>query len=204
MPPARAYARKAPDERKRQLIESTIAVLAEGGLAAFTVERIAKHAGISKGLISHYFAGKDDLLANAYEAMASDFDQLAETYFEKDDVAPREALQAYIEAYFGRSAFGRDQFRAWLAVWEATAGSRKLTDIHRRRHVTFQAHLTRLIETSAREIGRTVDAVALALMLDTMLTGLWLEWCLNGETFARDDAVARADALLAHHLGEAH
>ena len=52
MPAARAYARKAPDERKNQLIESTISVLAEGGLAAFTVERIAKHAGISKGLIS--------------------------------------------------------------------------------------------------------------------------------------------------------
>ena len=179
MPSARAYARKAPDERKRQLIKSTIAVLAEGGLAAFTVERIANHAGISKGLISHYFAGKDDLLAHAYEAMASDFDEIAEAYFEREDVEPMRALHAYIDASFDRPAFDRTRLRAWLAVWEATAGSRRLTEIHRQRQSTFITHLERLIAAASGETGNKVDALPVAMMLDAMITGLWIEWCLN-------------------------
>ena len=70
--PARAgaprYSRKQAPERKRLLIEASVACLAEGGIAGFTVERICKKAGISKGLISHHFAGKEDLLAQTYEA----------------------------------------------------------------------------------------------------------------------------------------
>ena len=202
MPPARSHARKAPDERKRQLVESAIEVLAEGGLAAFTVERIARHAGISKGLITHYFEGKEDLLAHAYEAMVSDFDLLAETYFERIDARPRPALEAYIEAYFRRPAFEQERLRAWLAVWEATAGNSRLTEIHRRRHQTFQVHLTRLIAAAAEESNRELDAAATALMLDTMLTGLWIEWCLNGKTFPADTAISTAKAFLARSLGE--
>ena len=37
MPPARSHARKAPDERKRQLVESAIEVLAEGGTAPVVI-----------------------------------------------------------------------------------------------------------------------------------------------------------------------
>ncbi len=203
MPPARSYSRKSPDERKNQLIESAIVVLAEGGLAAFTVERIARHAGISKGLISHYFDGKNDLLAHAYQAMASDFDEIAEIYFGADDVCPRYALNAYIDAYFKRAGFGRGQLRAWLAVWEATVGNETLTSIHKQRQETFLRHLERLIAAAARDKGRDVDAAAVATMLEVMLTGLWLEWCLSSGLLSADEAVETAKAFLAQHLGEA-
>lgn len=196
-----AYARKAPDERKRQLIESTISVLAEGGLSAFTVERIARHAGISKGLISHYFDGKDDLLAHAYEAMVADFDEIAETYFEGSDVAPRVALNAYVDAYFTRAAFGRTRLRAWLAVWEATAGSAVLTQIHKQRQDVFLRHLERLIAAVARQNGRNVNAPTAALMLDNMLTGLWIEWCLNPDMLSAADAIATARSFLEAQIG---
>ena len=52
--------------RRQQLIKATMAAIDEVGLADATVARIARHAGVSAGIISHYFGGKDGLLAVSY------------------------------------------------------------------------------------------------------------------------------------------
>lgn len=53
--------------------------LAERGYERASLTRVAERAGISKGLIWHYFAGKDDLMeATAKATMASIRDRIAE------------------------------------------------------------------------------------------------------------------------------
>ena len=49
--------------RRAQIIECAIDAIAELGFAQTSLAQIAKRAGISTGVISYYFAGKDDLIA---------------------------------------------------------------------------------------------------------------------------------------------
>jgi len=57
--------------RRAQIIECAIDAIAELGFAQASLAKIAKRAGISTGVISYYFAGKDDLIrevaAHVYE-----------------------------------------------------------------------------------------------------------------------------------------
>ncbi|MET9340111.1 TetR/AcrR family transcriptional regulator [Nonomuraea sp. NPDC003804] len=55
----RSFIEKA---RRAQIMASAIEVIAEVGFAKASLAAIAKHAGISKGVISYHFAGKDDLM----------------------------------------------------------------------------------------------------------------------------------------------
>jgi TetR/AcrR family transcriptional regulator, fatty acid metabolism regulator protein len=48
--------------RRAQILRHAIDVVADHGYAGASLNRIAEHAGISKGLISYHFAGKTDLL----------------------------------------------------------------------------------------------------------------------------------------------
>jgi AcrR family transcriptional regulator len=48
--------------RRAQIIECAIETVAKLGYAQASLAQIAKQAGISKGVISYYFAGKDELL----------------------------------------------------------------------------------------------------------------------------------------------
>jgi AcrR family transcriptional regulator len=48
-------------ERRDQLVAAAVAVLAEQGYAGATADAIAQRAGVSKGLLWHYFADLDDL-----------------------------------------------------------------------------------------------------------------------------------------------
>lgn len=48
--------------RRRQLIDATIETIHRHGFADTTIARIANAAGMSSGIISHYFGGKNALL----------------------------------------------------------------------------------------------------------------------------------------------
>ncbi|GAA1657950.1 TetR family transcriptional regulator [Nonomuraea maheshkhaliensis] len=50
------------EARRAQIVCSAVAVIAEAGFAKASLARIAEHAGISKGVISYHFAGKDELM----------------------------------------------------------------------------------------------------------------------------------------------
>ncbi|SEH00084.1 DNA-binding transcriptional regulator, AcrR family [Nonomuraea solani] len=55
------------EARRAQIVASAIEVIAESGFAQASLARIAKHAGISKGVISYHFAGKDELMVEVVE-----------------------------------------------------------------------------------------------------------------------------------------
>lgn len=84
-PSGRPRQRLGEEQRRTQITSATIAVVAEHGYEGTSLARIAAHAGISKGLISHYFADKDELLehtvtvtvATIRETIASQLDLLA-------------------------------------------------------------------------------------------------------------------------------
>ena len=48
--------------RKKQLIEATLEVMAEVGYHGTTISLISKRAGLSSGIISHYFGDKQGLI----------------------------------------------------------------------------------------------------------------------------------------------
>ncbi|MFI5775653.1 TetR/AcrR family transcriptional regulator [Nocardia sp. NPDC051570] len=51
------------EARRRQIIAAAVEVISEVGYANASLARIAKRAGISKGVISYHFDGKDELMA---------------------------------------------------------------------------------------------------------------------------------------------
>ncbi|SDJ74822.1 DNA-binding transcriptional regulator, AcrR family [Nonomuraea maritima] len=55
------------EARRAQIVASAIEVIAESGFAQASLARIAQHAGISKGVISYHFAGKDELMEEVVE-----------------------------------------------------------------------------------------------------------------------------------------
>ncbi len=50
------------EERRLQILSTALTVFAEKGFAGASIKDIAQAAGISQGLMYHYFAGKEDLL----------------------------------------------------------------------------------------------------------------------------------------------
>ncbi len=173
--------------RRRQLIDATIASMGEHGLADTTVQTISRGAGVSPGIIHHYFGGKDELLTATMRSMLQ---QLRADVTERLATAgsPRERLEAIIDCNFAAGQFEPRVVAAWLGFWAQAphnAALARLQRVNARRLHSNLLHSLRLL-LPAEHAGRV--AVGLAAMID----GLWLRFALTG---ALDGSAARAVAL---------
>src|SRR5690606_23983020 len=63
------FSRMEPELRKANLIEATLVCLKRHGFQGASIRKISAEAGVSVGLISHHYSGKDELVAEAYRAV---------------------------------------------------------------------------------------------------------------------------------------
>ncbi|MFI6166721.1 TetR/AcrR family transcriptional regulator [Nocardia sp. NPDC051052] len=85
------------EARRRQIIASAVEVISEVGYGNASLARIAKHAGISKGVISYHFAGKDDLMTQlVIQLYISGAEHIGPKVAAA--IGPRNMLLAYIES----------------------------------------------------------------------------------------------------------
>lgn len=103
------------EARRRQIIASAVEVISEVGYGNASLARIAEHAGISKGVISYHFAGKDDLMTQLVIQL---YVSAAEYIGPKVGAAvgPRNMLLAYIESNLGFIDANRNYVAALMDV----------------------------------------------------------------------------------------
>ncbi|MGW1787891.1 TetR/AcrR family transcriptional regulator [Streptomyces tubercidicus] len=98
---ARSPRARYREQNRAEIKAAALQQLAEGGVQAVALTRIAKDMGLSGPALYRYFAGRDDLLSelirDAYDEAAQAVEQAAAT----PDGDPRAALHALADAYLG-------------------------------------------------------------------------------------------------------
>lgn len=161
--------------RRKQLVEAAIATIHEDGFANATVVKIARRAGVSNGIVHHYFANKDELL---FETMRSLLAELRRDAVERLGRArtPRDRINAVVDASFGDNQFSGEVFSAWLALYGNARQSPRLLRILEIYHRRLRANL---MHDLLRITGRQ-HALRVAEVLGAMIDGLWLRYALLG------------------------
>ena len=102
--------------RKRQLIEATVASLHSHGFADTTVQTISRAAGVSPGIIHHYFGGKAALLEATMRALLVELRACTIAAL-RGAPTPLARLEAVIDANFADRQFQPQVIVTWLAFW---------------------------------------------------------------------------------------
>ena len=170
--------------RRAQLIAAAISSIHEYGLADATLARIARKAGVSTGIIHHYFDDKNDLI---FETMRSLLEELRVEVVQglkrADD--PRSRLMAVIEASFGSKQFSVEVMTAWLALYGSAQSSGELSRI-------IKIYASRLHSNLRHEFRQLMDddkAQTAAEGAAAMIDGLWLKYALQGGKPGADRAL---------------
>ena len=110
------FNRLAPDERQAQILEAARRVFAQTPYAAVSSIDIAKEAGITRGLLHHYFGGKREVYMETVRALHAD---LAETVRTDRDLPVEEMVAANTDAWLDRIESNRELLAAVLGATEA-------------------------------------------------------------------------------------
>ncbi|MCC9623082.1 transcriptional regulator BetI [Thalassospira sp. MA62] len=174
--------------RRRQLIDATIETIHRHGFADTTIARIAKAAGMSSGIISHYFGGKNALLEATMRFLMQ---ELRRDYLKRlaDAKSPMDRLDAIVSTNFNEEQFTPQVTVAWLSFWAQVPFSdalQRLNGIYFKRLATNLRHELRQLTTDRR-------ADEIAAVTAAMIDGIWVR---SGLSAGRTDVSAARDMVL--------
>lgn len=115
------FSRMEPELRKANLVQATLACLKRDGFQGASIRKISAEAGVSVGLISHHYSGKDELVAEAYRSITRQVMDLLRDAMAKAPPSPRERLSAFFRGSFSPNCWTRN---CWMPGWCSGARSR--------------------------------------------------------------------------------
>lgn len=170
--------------------------LADKGAAGCSVRAICTEAGVSPGLLTHYFTGVGELLAETYRAVGI---RVAVTLAEAVEAAgddPRTRLRAYVVASFKPPVMDPVLLATWVAFWSLTKSDAGLQDVHREIYALYRDDLEPLIRACLQSSAKDADVRLMGVGLTALVDGLWLELCLDGGAFTAEEASRVAERWL--------
>jgi AcrR family transcriptional regulator len=189
----------SPAERREAIISAALQVMITKGLASTTVRDVADRMGTSSGLIHHYFASMDDLLAATFErAAGEDLTGLRDAMTAGDGVLAR--LRIFFDNY---TRADQDwAFQLWLDAW-AEAGRRPaVRATSQRLNIAWQQLLVDSIRAGVGEgILTCPDPEGAGWRILSMLDGLALQAVAHRVAIDRSDVVRWSVAHAEIELG---
>lgn len=152
--------------REGALLQAAVDVLMEKGLFAATTRMVTQRAGVSIGLLNHYFRWPQ-LRALAWTAI---FDAVAQEQFGPDR-NPANAMRYFLASAFVPEA--RQYWQLWLEALELSRDDVLLREALKGAESHMQAALTDVLSKGCREKNwHLPDPQATALRLNALHDGL--------------------------------
>lgn len=187
--------------RRQQLIEATLQAVDQVGLGDASIALIARLAGVSNGIISHYFQDKNGLIA---ATMSYVMKMLSEGVSARREAlhedTPRAHLQAIIEGNFDASQVNGPAMKTWLAFW---ASSMHQPSLHRLQRINDHRLYSNLC-CQFRRVLPLYHARKAARGLAALIDGLWLRGALSGDAFDTEQAIRIAYEYMDLQLAKQH
>jgi TetR/AcrR family transcriptional repressor of bet genes len=196
----RPYKRESEETRREALIEAALELVAEGGPQAASVRAIADRAGVTPGLIRHYFSSKEELNRAAYRRLIGKMtvDSLAAA--QNAGPTPQAQLSAYVTASLRPPIVDRAGLIRWAGFLNLMLIDDQMRDAHKQGYLAYRDHLQRLIEALPRNVS-AAQARADAIACNATIDGLWLEGSATSEDFAEGEIEAIGLAAVSAILG---
>jgi AcrR family transcriptional regulator len=191
-----------PSGRREQLLDLGVRLLSTRPIDELTIEMLAEEAGISRGLLYHYFENLKDFHRAVVRKAADDLIEVTAPVREGE---PLQRLALSLDAYV---AYVEENYAGYTSLVRGAAGGNEdLREIYEeaRAALTDRIFDEAEVEAGAAADGRVLDALelqdtpAVRLMVrgwSAMCEEVVLSWVRDPRGVAREDLLALLSAAL--------
>ncbi|MEQ9519945.1 MAG: TetR/AcrR family transcriptional regulator [Parvibaculum sp.] len=182
------------EQRKRELIEASWAVIAAEGLEGVTMRKIAAAAGCTTGRITHYFADREALILAALYAVNEATSLRIDRILSEKDRPVFDRLIAATHEALPLDATRLLEWKIWIAFWGAATITPALAEENERRQREWLSAITPLIAL----LNPKADAAYEAERILGLLNGLGLRGAIQPTEQNRGEMITTIE----RHLGD--
>ncbi|MFC9750150.1 TetR/AcrR family transcriptional regulator [Streptomyces niveus] len=167
------------DARHGQITDAVQRLVVRHGLTAVTVARTAAEAGISVGLVQHYFTAKDEMLLATFTRVNGRFTARVDELVNRGETEGRtiaEMLRQALAELMPLDDARRAEFLVRLAFADQAAHNARLAVVQRETLVGIRSRVAQAISngTACGEVAQGIDAADQALRIVAFTEGLAL------------------------------
>ena len=182
----RKFRREGEERRRDQLIAAALDIIAEEGLEAATVRAIAARAGVTQGLIRHYFSSKEDLTRAAYHAHMTRMTEANFAAVDTDGASPVGQLARFVAASLRPPVMDAMGLGLWSAFLQKVRHDPDMARVHEATYLAYRDRLEQLIAALPGQ-SDPIRLRRLAIACNGVIDGLWLEGSAYPEGFGPDE-----------------
>ena len=186
--------------RRKQIVDTAIRTIAIRGYQRTSLAEIAREAGISKGVISYHFEGKDNLVE---AVLARLLKEPAEYIKRRVDGSERaiDKLSAYVHANFEFMRTHRDNYVALVDLWggrESPAGDNAF---NAEAYEPSRKYLRNILQ-SGQESGafRSLREDVVASVIQGAIDGVMMQWVFDEESVDLNKNCDEIVEMISHHV----
>lgn len=192
---------KVANVRRREIIDSAIAVLAREGWAGASIDEITREAGVSRGLVSYHFRDKSELLAGVLERCRESFTEaMAEASAGASD--PAESLRLTTHRALAFASEQPGTYRVFLLFIANAETDPVLNQQTQAMYASFRRGVAAAIRAGQHRglFRRDINVEAAAARHIGAVTGLALQHLLDPAGFPFEEASHQAEEMLSAYL----
>ena len=162
--------------KRRQIIDSAIECFANTGYHAVSISELAKHAGISKGLMYNYFKSKDELLKTIFVEIIDIMVQ----QIDPDDAGEldKQGLLNYFDRILNHIQANLIMWKMYMAIFSQPAVQQILNE----EILSASVKPVEMVERYFIKMGYKDPAVEVAF-LSTLMSGVTYEYIADPEHY---------------------
>lgn len=182
--------------RRDSLLRAALTTVAEYDIEGATVARICARAGASRGLISHYFSNKEELLVAALRGLFDDAQALKDSIAADLSLDPIERVRRIAHSSFQAPVYSWEMAAAWQAFTNASRYNPSFQAPIRESTRKSVATVMPLFEQAARKPVLRIDEDQAAMGLFILIDGLWNSLATGKDGLQTEQAIAHCNIYI--------
>ncbi|WP_374381313.1 transcriptional regulator BetI [Dongia sp.] len=185
------------DVRRRDMQRAAFDILAEEGFHGLTLAKVAERLGMSRGLLHHYFADKDELLEAAVRfgnRMISE--DVAERL--RQCRTPQERLGIIFAGNFDESIYLAERAKYWVSYCAQATFSHRFSRLIRIQNARMHSNLMHEL----KQLTDAAHAAEIAAIISMLMDGMWTRMGVTGNYPEKPAALALVNQTLAALLAQ--
>jgi AcrR family transcriptional regulator len=173
------------DARRRQIAGAVGRILAGSGMDAATVSQVAAEAGVSVGLVQHYFQSKDELLLFAYRQAVLDISERVARHIDEGESRRgtiRDIVVTCLNELLPLDETRRAEYRITHAFHGQALDNAALAEVAKETAEDIRTKLREAVTngTECGEVERHLDSDVAATTMAALVDGLADQLYLDG------------------------
>ncbi|MFV2216302.1 TetR/AcrR family transcriptional regulator [Actinomadura sp. LOL_016] len=162
------------EERRNEIADAVLAIVADRGLAAVSLTEVAARAGVSPGRVQHYFPAKQRLIEAAFERGNALSTARIRARVGRDlaDAPPRDVLTAVLTELIAHDAETRAHLRVRQSFTALALADEAIAARMREEYTRFHGEVAHLLRRDRAALPAGTDPEAAAIDLIAHAEGL--------------------------------